>query len=108
MFLATTALSQFWDREQEILFLGSWCLRQDRRSDWEGLRYDVMNSPWDDREKFHASAEYLDRFCEEALPAVGEYLGGIHSERRSLRFWRVLLGPWLLNASHTVLDRVTC
>lgn len=37
MFLATTALSEFWDKDQEILFLGSWCLRYDRRSEWGNL-----------------------------------------------------------------------
>ena len=67
MFLATTALADFWDTSDEILFLGSWCLRYDRRRDWQGLRYRVLPSLWDDRRRFYAAAEYLDECAEGIL-----------------------------------------
>jgi putative transferase (TIGR04331 family) len=108
MFLATTALSEFWDREQRMLFLGSWCLRYERRQEWKDLQYEVMSCPWDDREQFHASAAYLDQFCEKILPVLAAYLGELHGERRSLRFWRILLGPWLMVSSHAAFDRFVC
>ena len=42
MFLATTALSEFWDKGQETLFLGPWCRREDFRPEWEALRGEVL------------------------------------------------------------------
>ena len=60
MFLATTALSEFWDPTEEMLCLGSWCLRYDRRAQWERLRYQVLPCPWDDRQRFYDAADFLD------------------------------------------------
>lgn len=105
MFLATTALTEFWDRGEEILLLGPWCRRPDRRSDWEGLRARMLPSPWDDRERFHDAAEYLDRRMEEILLPLSEALNGLLRQRGSVRYWRILLGTWLLHSLHVAYDR---
>ncbi len=105
MFLATTALSEFWDKEQEILFLGSWCLRHDRRAEWEGLKYQVLPSPWDDRKRFYDAASYLDEFGERMLNQLTDYLNAVHGVSHSKRYWRILIGPWLIHYLHAVYDR---
>jgi putative transferase (TIGR04331 family) len=106
MFLATTALDEFWDRAaQEILFLGSWCTLFDRRERWEYLPATVLPSPWQDRRRFSAAAEYVDEFSERLLPELAEYLNGVHGERYSTRYWRILLGPWLIQSVHALYDR---
>lgn len=105
MFLATTALSEFWDKDQEIFFLGSWCLRYDRRTEWEGLKYQVMPSPWDDRKRFYDATQYLDEFGERILNCLTEYLNSIHGVCHSQRYWRILIGPWLFHYLHSAYDR---
>jgi putative transferase (TIGR04331 family) len=105
VFLATTAISEFWDKDQEILFLGPWCLRYDRRSEWEGLKYQVMSSPWSDRKRFYDAAFYLDECGERMLNHLAEYLNSVHGTSHSQRYWRILLGPWLLHALHVTYDR---
>lgn len=105
MHLATTALSEFWDTRDELLFLGPWCLRHDRRGDWEGLRRSMMPSPWEDREKFHAAAVYLDRQQERLLPALADCLNRLLGESGDLRYWRILAGPWLMHSLHATYDR---
>ena len=74
MFLATTALSEFWDKDQEIICLGPWCLPYDRRSEWCSLNYHVLPSPWDDRERFYKAAQYLDEGYERLLEQLAGYL----------------------------------
>ena len=105
MFLATTALSDFWDKNQEILFLGSWCLRYDHRSEWEGLDYRVLPSPWDDRERLHEAARYVDEVYERVLTQMSEYLNSVHGVSFGNRYWRILIGPWLFHYVHAVYDR---
>src|SRR2546427_2927490 len=105
MFLATTALSEFWDKDQEILFLGSWCLRYDRRAEWESLKYQVMPCPWDDRKRFYDAAHYLDECGERILIQLTRYLNSVHGTSCSQRYWRILIGPWLIHYMHVAYDR---
>jgi len=105
MFLATTALSEFWNRDQEILFLGPWCLRYDRRSEWERLEYQVLPSPWADRRRFYDATGYLDECGERMLNRLTEYLNSVHGLSKPQRYWRILLGPWLLHSLHVTYDR---
>lgn len=104
-FLATTALTEFWDERDGLLLLGSWCLRFDRRQRWERFRYTVMPSPWDDRQRFYAAARYLDDYGETVLGLLGDYLNSVHGASHGRRYWRILLGPWLMHFLHSVYDR---
>ncbi len=109
MFLATTALTEFWDRDRQLLMLGNWCLRYDRRQDLQGLSYSVLPCPWDDRERFYRTAAELDTIYERLLPWLGEALGRLHQcPTVPVRYWRVLVGPWLFRYLHTLFDRYTC
>lgn len=107
MFLATTALSEFWDDQEEILFLGSWCLRYDQRATWNRLRHRVLPSPWNDRERFYRAAETLDACGERMLELLSDYLNGVHGMKASTRYWRILIGPWLMHHLHVLYDRTT-
>ncbi|MBI2104112.1 MAG: hypothetical protein HYT90_00825 [Candidatus Omnitrophica bacterium] len=105
MFLATTALSDFWDTQEELLFLGPWCLREDRRQEWEGLRYQLLPNPWEDRQRFDDSAAYLDAYGERLLGSLTDYLNAAHRVSHGTRYWRILIGPWLIHYLHAVYDR---
>lgn len=105
MFLATTALTDYWDKEQAIVMLGSWCLRHDRRDESQGLIAEVMPSPWKDRDRFNTAIEYLDQCQERMLSRLVKYLASAHNVSCSQRYWRILIGPWLLHYLHAFYDR---
>ena len=105
MFLATTALSEFWKKDEEVLFLGAWCLRYDRRSDWEHRKFQVLPCLWDDRERFYRAARYLDEYGERLLGHLADYLNAVHGLSKSHRYWRILIGPWLFHYLHALYDR---
>lgn len=105
MFLATTALSEFWDKQEEVLFLGPWCRRFDRRRDWQELRAETLPSPWEDRERFHAAAEYLDARVEQILPPLADCLNTHLGHSGNPRYWRILIGTWLMHSLHITYDR---
>lgn len=94
MFLATTALSDFWDKRQKILFLGKWCLRYDKKEEWESLNYEVLPYPWDDRKKVHQAYNYCNDLSEKLLRQLVPILNQQHGERFDSRAWRIILGVW--------------
>jgi putative transferase (TIGR04331 family) len=102
VFLATTALREFWDERARLVFLDLPPDRWMRRAD-PGC--DVLPNPWLDRERFQTAATYLDRCGEDVLATLAEYLNRVHGRSCSLRYWRVLLGNWLLNYLHATYDR---
>lgn len=109
IFLGTTALSEFWDRSAEkIVFLGQWCLRYDRREDWQGLNYEILPHPWEDREAMHRAAIYEEEVYEECLNLLGEFLGEVHGEPHGDTYWRIILGPWLINYIQALHERYLC
>jgi putative transferase (TIGR04331 family) len=108
VFLATTALGDFWDTRGRMVFLGSWCLRYDRRAQWSSLAYEVMPSPWDDRKRLYDAARYLDEVGERMLDRLTEYLNTTHDVSHDRRYWRILLGPWLIVYLHALYDRYVC
>ena len=105
MFLGTTALSEFWRAEEKILFLGSWCLPYARRGERSGVEYEVMPSPWDDRKRFYEATQYLDEYSEWLLGRLGDHLNAMHGVAHGSRYWRILVGPWLLQYLHVLYDR---
>lgn len=95
-FLALTANSRYWDKNSKIVFLGDWCLREDSQAEWKDLNYEMMPSPWEDREKFFAAADDASRIYENLLSQLAKHLNSIHGVHFNLRYWRILLGPWLM------------
>ena len=105
MFLATTALTEFWNKDQEILALGAGCLLYDKRSEWESLNYRVMPRVWDDRQRFYQASRYLEGCQEQVLEQIAGYLNSVHKVSRSQRYWRIIIGPWLFDHLQCVYDR---
>jgi len=106
VFLATTALEEFWDNKQEILFLGAWCLAADRQSAGALVAHQTLHCPWNDRDRFYRAAEYVDSCSEALLVQLSRYLNGVHRTGHSERYWRIVLGPWLILYTHVVYDRL--
>lgn len=104
-FLATTALAEFWEPAEETLFLGTWCLRCSRRAEWANLRYRVLPCPWNDRKRFNEAAQHVDDVSERLLDHFVSWLNEVHGVSHSLRYWRILIGPWLLHHVHQMYDR---
>ncbi|MCH5432612.1 transferase, LIC12162 family protein, partial [Leptospira interrogans serovar Canicola] len=105
--LVATALEETWPGfDVPILFLGEWCKIYNRRKVWE--RFDSKTLPyhWDDREKLQKDYFKLQSLYEDILlPNVSQNLNRIHNTDRSLKFWRILVGPWLGLFIHIVYDR---
>lgn len=104
-FLATTADERTWPQDKPVLFLGEWCRLYSRKSVWKDMDAEVAKYHWDDRKKLHADYLYLQTLYEELLKELAGQLNGIHGVNHSLRYWRILLGPWLGYFTQMLFDR---
>jgi putative transferase (TIGR04331 family) len=106
-FLATTSLEEYWNTSDSLLYLGEWCLRYDRRSYWEGLDGTLMDSPFDDVQEVYAAYNQVGDIYERVLPVLASAMNSMHGKNYSLRYWRILLGPWLYSYLSVMYDRYT-
>lgn len=105
-FLVTTALEDTWPADDvPVLFLGEWCRLYDRKSAWEKRDAVVAPYHWDDRKKLYRDYRYLQALYESALKALAVKLNDIHGVDHSLRYWRILVGPWLGYFIQMLFDR---
>ena len=105
MFLNKTADKRFWKTEGEIIFLGEWCKLFSQRSIWEKLSYEVLPYHWDNRKKVYEDYIYLDGLYERLLTQIARVFNDIHRVNYSLRYWRIIIGPWLYYFIGIVYDR---
>ena len=106
-FLITTALEETWHNDEPVLFLGEWCCSFSRKDRWSRMDAEMLSYHWDDRAKLFADYQYLQNFYERLLKDLTAQLNEIHSVDHSLRYWRILLGPWLGSFVQILFDRWT-
>lgn len=105
VFLATTAIEDFWDTSKPIVFLGDWCLRYSRRNVWEPLNGEVLKGIWKDKKRFIDAYLYLQDVYERLLQQMAAILDEVHDEQHSIRYWRIIIGPWLFHYIDALYDR---
>ena len=105
-FLVTTALEETWPEEGvPVLFLGEWCRLYERKSAWEKRDAVVVPYHWDDRLKLHQDYLYLQALFEVLLKELAMRLNELHRVDHSLRYWRIIVGPWLGYFIQMLFDR---
>ena len=105
--LVTTADERTWPKElgEQVLFLGAWCQKYDRRAVWSKLHADVIPYHWNNRGKLKNDYKYLDEVYERFLRILADTLNQFHGTNFSLNYWRILVGPWLGYFIQILFDR---
>jgi putative transferase (TIGR04331 family) len=104
-FLITTALEETWVEDQPALFLGEWCRLYSRKDRWSEMNTALLPYHWDDRDKFYSDYQYLDSLYERILVDLASRLNQIHNVENSIRYCRILVGPWLAYFIQMLFDR---
>lgn len=105
-YLCTTGISEFWDINSETLFLGPWCLIDQKNKDLvKDKNYIVIPSPWKPAFKIKEAADYCYALYEDLLPRLSEHLNSIHQVSYPNKYWQILVGPWLLFFINIFFDR---
>ena len=105
-FLVTTAIEKTWPNNKEpILFLGEWCKLYNKKKTWKKFDSIVQPYHWDNREKLYKDYLYLQDLFEILLSELSVKLNDIHNVSYSMRYWRILIGPWLGYFTQMLFDR---
>lgn len=90
-----------------MVFMGESCLRYSRRSVWEPLLGEKLESPWLEDSRLSEAYDHIDDVIERLLPRLAGRLNSLHGTDYSVRFWRIQLGPWLMLYVPSLYDRFT-
>jgi putative transferase (TIGR04331 family) len=105
--LITTADERTWpkDKSEPVLFLGEWCKKFSRHRYWSVFNSETVKYHWSDPDKVQKDYVYLNDLYEKYLPLLAKSLNSIHGENYSLRYWRIIIGPWLGRFIGILFDR---
>ena len=103
--LVTTALEESWDKNIPILFLGEWCKKYHRKSSWNNLNFKTQKYHWNDRNKLNNDYSYSKIIYQKIIQEISNDLNNFHQVSFSLRYWKIIIGPWLLSFIQVILER---
>ena len=103
--LVTTAIEETWLKDAHTVFLGEWCKKYSRRGVLLDMSHETLPFHWEDRGKFKRDSAYLREFHEVLLQRLQIVLNGYHHTSYSVRYWRIVIGPWLAVFVPAVFDR---
>ncbi len=105
-YIVTTALKETWpSQKSNIIFLGEWCKLYSDRKIWNSIDYEVLDYHWDNRHKFEKDYYYLIDVYEKTLEKIYVKMNDLHEVDYSIKYWRILIGPWLSLFIQSVFDR---
>jgi putative transferase (TIGR04331 family) len=103
--LITTADERSWVNNEPVLFLGEWCKRLSHKNRWQQLNSVTASYHWDDRNQLFQDYQYLQVVYEKVLVTLAQTLNHLHGVNRTVRYWRIILGPWLGYIVQILYDR---
>lgn len=98
-----------WDADDDVVFLGPWCLAKPHEGIPDGLppakSFSLLPFHWNDRAKLQVDYDYLDVLHGRLLSSLAEALNRFHGTDHSRRYWQILLDPWLMAYVGVMFDR---
>lgn len=103
--LVTTAIQETWPKSGKILFLGEWCKRHNNAVKIDFLEHETIEYHWNDSKKFYKDLKEIEDIYEECLVRLSEQLNILHSTKNTLKYWRIIIGPWLKDFIFILYDK---
>ena len=103
--LVTTALEETWGDIASDYYLGEWCRIYGRKQIWSDKNAEIQSHHWKDRKKLRHDHDNLKVLYERVLSGLATKLNYIHGVNSSSRYWRIIVGPWLINYLPILFDK---
>lgn len=104
-YLVTTPDERTWYQDKPVVFLGEWCRLYERQNVWESLDAKIVPPyGWAVGQK-DADFSYVQNLYEQLLIELSDALNHYHGTDHSLRYWRILIGPWLHTFTNILFNR---
>ena len=93
--LVLTGNSELVEPDKHNLFLGHWCNHIIKKKD---INFSTQDYHWSDLSKVKNDYIYLKNTYDLFLSDLTLYLNDFHKENRSVTYWRIIIGSWLLQS----------
>lgn len=93
-YLITTGDESTWKFDRPVIFLGKWCLSDDRKDVWNSMDYSVVD-PSPIRGALPELFEQSQQLHSQMSVDLVSTLNSFHGLTYSNRYWSVIIGPWL-------------
>ncbi len=90
---------------KENLLLGKWCINHENNYSQNEINHNIIPFHWDDRTKLKKDYDYLEILHAELLSSLKNSLNSIHELNHDLRYWQIILDPWLMDYISILFDR---
>lgn len=107
-FLITSADERTWKFDRPVIFLGEWCREWNRRDVWNQMDAKLATPYTADSKQREVDDQYTYKLYEELLIESTEALNLLHGTSHSIRYWRILLGPWMSTFINILFHRWSC
>ena len=104
-YLITTAIKETWRYDTPLVFLGDWCLSIGDKEQLTGVDYVIQDYHWNDRDVLYQDYLYLKKMYKNLIVCVADELNSYHGCEHSVRYWEIIVGPWLMIFTQSVYDR---
>lgn len=104
-FLITTPDERILHSDAPLLLLGQWCITSEFNRLIEGRDVELVAEYGFESEMMHKDYCYVQVLRQELLIELKDSLNRHHGTTHSLRYWRILLGPWLYSFVSIIFDR---
>jgi putative transferase (TIGR04331 family) len=104
-FLITTPLEEAWETDKKILFLGEWCKQIHRKTFWSKLSSVTQSYYCNDKEKLKNNFIYSNILYKNLIDELSKDLNLYHKTNHSIRYWKIILGPWLKSFIASIIER---
>jgi putative transferase (TIGR04331 family) len=95
-FLVTTALSDFWDTSKKLVLLDNYCKNKNNKKILNDCDFETLSGLGHTRSSYIEGRKYCDNNFNSILIILSNWLNNIHNINKSDRYWRIIIGPFLM------------
>ncbi len=96
-----TNLSNNFDKKTKYK-LGTWCINYKNYND---KKIKIIDYHWNNRKKLYKDYFYIKRLKKKILILLTNKLNRFHKSKNDIRYWQILLDPYLSYIISTFFDR---
>ena len=103
--IVSTCIEESWNVKSRHFFLGEWCKQLSRKPHWDKLSFKTAKYHWNNRNKLEEDYLYSKKLYQKLILELGENLNDYYKISHSNRYWKIIIGPWLLSFIQIILER---
>jgi putative transferase (TIGR04331 family) len=89
----------------DIILLGPWCLPLPSDKIDLQTQSRMLDCPWKNSQELLNACESISHINQEILHTFSEALNDFHDLQEPMRFWKILIGPWLYWFVNVIYDK---